>query len=150
MMWRFLFFVFGSFLFSCSNKKAEETPPAPPPPQYYFFPKANVYFDTVNRDYVFMSGDGRTWTTSKEIPAAMQDMMDKSVFLDSFSQPVWKENQNHRLIYAAKLYASPEDTVEQKPAPVVQAPPPGDGSTKKEKKGIRKFFDKLFGKKKKD
>lgn len=137
---------------SCSNNKAEQTAPASPSPIYYFYPKANVYFDTVNRDYVFLGSDGRTWTSEKEIPAAMQSMMDKSVLLDSFSSPVWKDNQNHRLIYSAVLYASPEDTIERKPEPppVAQAPDNGDSGEKKEKKGLRKFLDKLFGKKKKE
>ena len=138
------------FLFSCNDNKAEETVEAPPPPpKYYFYPKANVYFDTVNKDYVFLGSDGKTWTSEKEIPAAMQSMMDKSVLLDSFSQPVWKDNQNHRLIYSAALYAKPEDTIERKPdpPPVAKAP---EKDEKKEKKGLRKFLDKIFGKKKKD
>ena len=96
-----------------------------------------------------MGSDGQTWTTGKEIPAAMQSMMDKSVLLDSFSQPVWKDNQNHRLIYSAALYATPEDTIERKPPPVAKAPEKKEES-KKEKKGLRKFLDKIFGKKNKD
>ena len=125
---------------------------APPPPKYYYYPKANVYFDTVNKDYVFLGSDGVTWTSGKEIPAAMQSMMDKNIFLDSFSQPVWKDNQNHRLIYSAVLYRSPNDTVEKKPEPAVQKPVANTDTTtqKKEKKGLRKFLDKIFGKKKKD
>ena len=135
--------------FACNDNKAEKVAAAPPPPKYYFYPKANVYFDTVNKNYVFLGSDGQTWTTEKEIPAAMQSMMDKSVLLDSFSQPVWKENQNHRLIYSAALYAKPEDTIERKPdpPPVAKAP---EKDAKKENKGLRKFLDKIFGKKKKD
>ena len=146
----FLVLISAIFLFSCNDNRAEETVAAPPPPaKYYFYPKANVYFDTVNKDYVFLGSDGRTWTSEKQIPAAMQGMMDKSVFLDTFSQPVWKDNQNHRLIYSAVLYASPEDTVEKEAPPVI-VQKPTIGEEKKEKKGLRKFFDKLFGKKKKD
>jgi len=139
------------FCFACNNNKAEKTIVAAPPPTpvYYFFPKANVYFDTVNKNYVFLGGDGKTWTSGKEIPAIMNTMMDKSILLDTFSQPVWKDNQNHRLIYSAVLYASPNDTIEKKPEPIVQKPAIPDTVVKKEKKGLRKFFDKLFGRKKK-
>jgi hypothetical protein len=140
--------------FACNDNKAEKTVVAPPPPKYYFYPKANVYFDTVNKDYVFLGNDGRTWTSQKQIPAAMQSLMDKSVFLDSFSQPVWKDNQNHKLIYSAVLYASPADTIEkEEPRVVMQKPAAKTGTDsveKKEKKGLRKFLDKLFGKKKRD
>ena len=83
----------------------------------------------------------------------MHSMMDKGVLLDTFSQPVWKDNQNHRLIYSAVLYRSPNDTVEKKPGPVVQKPVADVDTSvgqKKEKKGLSKFLDKLFGKKKKD
>ncbi|RYF84504.1 MAG: hypothetical protein EON98_09010 [Chitinophagaceae bacterium] len=148
---RSLFVIWLLALFvSCNDNKAEQSKvsaPPPPPPKYSFYPKANVYFDTVNKDYIFLGSDGRTWTSGKEIPAAMQSMMDKSVLLDTFSQPVWKDNQNHRLIYSAALYATPNDTIERKPPPpVVQKPA---DSVKKEKKGLAKFLDKIFGKKKK-
>ena len=138
--------------FACTDNKGKNTAAAPPPPIYYFYPKANVYYDTVNKDYVFLGGDGGNWTSGKQIPAAMQSMMDKSILLDTFSQPVWKDNQNHRLIYSAVLYASPNDTIEKKPEPIAEKPvtDPDTVEQKKEKKGLRKFLDKLFGKKKKD
>lgn len=152
MLRSFVLIVICFSFFTCNDNKAETVVAAPPPPKYYFYPKANVYFDTVNKDYLFLGSDGQTWTTGKEIPAAMQSMMDKSVLLDSFSQPVWRDNQNHRLIYSAALYATPEDTVERKPTPppVAHVPDNKGGDEKKEKKGLRKFLDKIFGKKKKD
>lgn len=150
----YLIIVISFLCFACGDNEAKNEPATapPPPPKYYYYPKANVYFDTVNKDYIFLGSDGATWTSGKEIPAAMQTMMDKSVLLDTFSQPVWKDNQNHRLIYSAVLYRSPNDTVEKKPAPVVQKPMVTTDSAekKKEKKGLRKFLDKIFGKKKKD
>ena len=154
-MMRSYFLLMICFLaFACgeSEVKSKAVAAPPPPPKYYYYPKANVYFDTVNKDYIFLGSDGATWTSGKAIPAAMQSMMDKSVLLDTFSQPVWKDNQNHRLIYSAVLYRSPNDTIEKKPEPVVLKPAPGPDSVgeKKEKKGLRKFLDKLFGKKKKD
>jgi hypothetical protein len=153
MMRSYLLMVICFLCFACGDNQARDTTvAAPPPPKYYYYPKANVYFDTVNRDYIFLGSDGATWTSGKEIPAAMHSMMDKSVLLDTFSQPVWKDNQNHRLIYSAVLYRSPNDTVEKKPEPVVQKPTVTADTVeqKKEKKGLRKFLDKLFGKKKKD
>src|SRR4051794_29437080 len=105
----------------CSNKEPEKVVEAKHPPTYYFYPKANVYFDTVNKEYVFLANDGKSWQAQKQIPAAMQVMMDKSILIDSPSVPVWKDNENHRLIYSAKLYVSPADKVEKpEPRPVVQ------------------------------
>lgn len=154
MMRSYLLMIICFFCFACGDSQVKNTAVAPPPPpKYFYYPKANVYFDTVNKDYIFLGSDGATWTSGKEIPAAMHSMMDKSVLLDTFSQPVWKDNQNHRLIYSAVLYRSPNDTVEKKPGPVVQKPVADVDTSvgqKKEKKGLSKFLDKLFGKKKKD
>ena len=142
--------LFSIIYFSCSDNKAENTvPAAPPPPKYFYYPKANVYFDTVNKDYLFLGGDGK-WVTEKQIPAVVQAMMDKHVLLDTFSQPVWKDNENHRLVYSAALYASPKDTVDEVPEPVVLKPATPEPEVKKEKKGLRRFLDKLFSRKKKE
>ncbi|MDB5207350.1 MAG: hypothetical protein JWR72_2425 [Flavisolibacter sp.] len=77
----------------------------------------------------------------------MQVLMDKNVLIDSPAKPVWKDNERHKLIYSAVLYASPSDTQEVKPVTQVKEAPM---EVKKEKKGLRKFFDKIFGGKKKD
>ena len=137
------------FCFACNSNKAEKYVPPPPAPKYYFFPKANVYFDTVNKDYLFLTNKGQAWTSAKHIPDVVESMMDKSVLIDPPSTPVWKDNENHKLLYSALLYASPNDTAEKKEPVVVQKPVVTD-SAKKEKKGLRKFLDKIFGGKKKD
>lgn len=149
LMMRFSLLLASWFFFSCNSNKAEKpVAPAPKPaPVYYFYPKANVYFDSANREYLFLTNDGKIWTAEKQIPAAMQALMDKSVLIETPAQPVWRDNEQHKLIYSAVLYTKPTDTVEKKEPPVVKT-----DTVKKEKKrsGIRRFFDKLFGKKKKD
>ena len=146
----YVIIAFFLFLTSCNDNKAEKiTIAAPLQPKYFFYPKANVYFDTVNKNYLFLGNEG-SWVTEKVIPAAMQEMMDKSVLLDTFLQPVWKDNENHKLVYSAALYASPEDTVEKKPVSVIQKQANPDTTVKKERKGVRKFLDKIFSRKKKE
>lgn len=132
-------------LFACKESRREPKNPLLTP-QYYFYPKANVYFDSANKDYIFLANDGRTWQSARQIPAAMQTFMDKSVLIEHPSQPVWKDNEQHKLVYAALLYTQPSDTIEKKEPVIVEknVPPPPDPQ-KKERKGIRKFFDKLFG-----
>lgn len=149
-----LFFFF--LLVACNNKAEEGKPESPAilPPQYYYFPRANVYVDSANKDYLFLANDGKTWQTAKQIPAAMQVMMDKSVLIEKPTQPVWQDNENHRLVYSALLYATASDTTRKAPPkPKEAASKPAADSAKeagKERKGLRKFFDKLFGKNKKD
>ncbi len=147
-----LFFLF--FSVSCNNNNADKKTveiPKQLSPQYYFYPKANVYFDSANKNYVFLTTDGKTWQTVKGIPAAMQLLMDKSILIDTPANPVWKDNERHKLIYSALLYASPSDTqitkeVKPLPKPVVIK----QEEVKKKKSGLKKFLEKIFGKKKKD
>jgi hypothetical protein len=136
---------------ACTQKQPEKQAAVPPPPapRYYFYPKANVYFDSANMDFVFLGNDGKTWQTVKQIPAAMQVMMDKNVLIDSPAAPVWKDNESHRLVYSALLYAAPSDTQAEKKVMVV-LPPKENLEKKKERKGLRGFFDKIFKRKKKN
>ncbi len=151
-MVRFLIFLLVLlFSQSCNNNKALPTKNRPAPAiahQYYFYPKANVYFDSANKEYLFLGNDGKSWQTAKEIPVAMQVLMDKKVFIASPADPVWKDNQNHKLIYSALLYASPADTQPNKAVKpvVIEASKPAE----KKRSGFRRFFDKIFGRKKKD
>lgn len=135
---------------ACTNNKAEKPTAIFASPQYYFYPKANVYFDSANKDYVFMGNDGKTWQSEKQIPAAMQALMDKSILIDSPAQPVWKDNERHKLIYSAALYTAPSDTQVIKPVVPVIKPEPPKTEVKKGRKGFRRFLDKIFGRKKKD
>ena len=128
--------------------------PAPLPPQYYYYPRANVYFDSANKDYLFLSTDSTNWLSAKQIPAVVHQLMDKGVHLQNPPDPVWKDNATHRLVYSAVLYATHNDTVAKKvvkPArkPVVPVADSVDTIAKKERKGLGKFLDKIFGRNKK-
>jgi hypothetical protein len=148
MMRSFLAILLVFIFYACNNNKAEKTVVTTPPPKYYFYPRANVYYDSANKDFVYLSNDGKTWQAEKQIPAAMQVLLDKNILIDTPAQPVWKDNERHKLIYSALLYASPADTQAVKEEkPLVKEVPK---EVKKEKKGLGKFLDKIFGRKKKD
>ena len=150
---RLLLFFFSFVLAACGNTERGEKKPAALPPQYYYFPRANVYFDSANKDYVFLANDGTTWQTARQIPNVVQGLMDKSVLIKNPPQPVWKDNEQHRFIYSSLLYATPEDTVAKKappPPPVAKTTDTVSEKEKKDRKGFRKFVDKIFGVFKKD
>lgn len=97
-----------------------------------------------------MGNDGKTWQSEKQIPAVMQALLDKNVLIITPSKPVWKDNENHKLVYSALLYASPTDTQEIKKPVIIVAPAPKDTVVKKkERKGLGRFLNKIFGRKKK-
>lgn len=146
------------FLVACGNNRQETTVAETPvlPPQYYYYPRANVYFDSANKNYIFQSNDSFNWQTAKQIPAVVLAMMDKNIRIQNPPDPVWKDNENHRLVYSAVLYATPGDTVAKKKVEKPVTKPltlPVEDSIlareKKEKKGLGKLLDKIFGGKKK-
>jgi hypothetical protein len=156
-----LFFLFAPVIFysSCSSGKQPEVEAESTslPPQYYYYPKANVYFDSANKIYFFQSGDSLTWQSAQQIPAVVMALMDKNVFIADAQEPVWQNNANHRLVYSAVLYATPNDTLQKKVVKAVKKPTirPVDSAAlaeKKPRKGIGGLFEKLFSrnKKKKD
>lgn len=149
----FLFILFSCLACGADNEKPAATGPANLPPQYYYYPRANVYFDSANKEYLFLAADQHSWQTAKQIPAVVKNLMDKGVLIEHPAQPVWQDNAKHKLVYSALLYATPSDTLEKKeaPRPVKKTGTASDNSKeKKERKGLGKFLDKIFGKKKKD
>ncbi len=157
---RLLFFSAMLFLMACSNSQTETQPEEAPalPPQYFYYPKANVYFDSANRNYIFQSNDSLAWQTTKQIPAVVQALMDKGVLVQNPPDPVWRHNETHRLVYSAVLYATPGDTVVKKkvvrPVRKVDTTTTTDTTAVavKERKGLGKLLNKIFGgnKKKKE
>ena len=146
------------FFLACNEGRPEETKEEEVialPPLYYYFPRANVYFDSANKDYVFLGNDSAKWQTAKQIPAVVLALMDKSVQIQDPPDPVWRDNENHKLVYSARLYATPGDTVVKKKVaktvPKREAPPLDSTIVEvKEKKGVGKFFQKIFGGKKRE
>lgn len=152
-----LFFGVLVFLVACTNSQPESKEDEKPslPPYYFYYPKANVYFDSTNKDYFFQSNDGLSWQTAKQIPAVVLALMDKGVMIQNPPDPVWRDNESHRLVYSAVLYATPDDTlVKKKVDKPVRKPviPIFDSSATietKERKGLEKLLNKIFGRDKK-
>lgn len=149
----FRIFFLSFLLFACNNSdQPAEQKLAKLQPQFFYFPRANVYFDSANKEYIFLANDSTGWQTAKQIPNVMQGLMDKSAYIQNPPQPVWADNEKHKLVYSALLYATAQDTVAKKPVPKPVAPLPVADTLAKEKKrkGIKKLVDKIFGIFKKD
>src|SRR5215217_3126445 len=85
-----------------------------------YYPKANIYYNKTNDTYAFLTTDGH-WQMVKSIPVSSSLSLDKKVELTSTTANVWKDNDRHRMIYAASLYGSSSDLKD--PAPKVEPPP---------------------------
>jgi hypothetical protein len=126
----------------------------------YYYPTANVYYDADNNLYMVLN-ETAGWETKDELPQEQITTLGQKVVVENPSLPVWKDNGDHKMIYAANLYTTKDDyrqkfiedsisSLPRKTNPVAKQQ--GDStSMKKEKSGVGKFLNRLFrGKEKKD
>lgn len=138
------------FLAACSDDANETKPDVEH--GYYFFPKANIYYDTADKEFIYFDSATRQWQQGNLPPTYIQGDMGKSVLLDTAPAPVWSANPEHRLVYSARLYADSSDF--KKPPPVqketvLASEPSADEEEQPRKRSrVGKFFDRVFGKKK--
>jgi hypothetical protein len=125
----------------------------------FYYPKANVYHDLAEDEYYFYHSEQKEWIATKKISREQESSLGDRVPV-SVNDPVWKNNYQERLIYSVSLYAKPslirqqlvEDSIKMVPKkiPEVNSIPSHDSipsTEEKPKKGLKKFLDKLFGKK---
>lgn len=146
----FVFIVIG--FHACKNKVENK------PSEFYYYPKTNMYFDVAKNIYIFSLDGAKTWDT---IDAKTQNepmtLGDKKVLYGS-PDSIWKDNDAHRQAYGGKLYdvlandttdvssttIITEKKVIKKTAPVKKE----EEEVQKPRKGLGKFLNKIFGKKK--
>jgi hypothetical protein len=122
--------------------------------EYYYFPDKNIYYDVSRAMYLFSLDSGKTWdslpASSETVPPVLGD---KQVVYSN-TDPVWTNNESDRAQYDGTLLNIVNE-LSLKPAETegkvtVKSKPSNTPATKERKRPIKKFFDKIFGKKKKD
>ena len=139
-----------SLFFSCASRQQEEKEGT----VFYFFPKANAYFDEDNNQY-FITDKEKGWQAVTDLPPEEKDSLGEKILLTNPPTPVWKNNEQDRLLYSLSTYASAqeyrkkfyEDSLNSLPKKVQKAEE--DTVSKKEKTGLGKFLEKVFSKKEK-
>ena len=127
----------------------------------FYYPKANVYLDLSENEYYFYHSEQKEWIATKKISSEQEASLGKKVAVGPV-KPAWKNNYQDRMIHSVSLYGSAgllkkkyqEDSLKlfQKDIPIEasSSPEAKEGNTpapEKPKKGLKKFFDRLFGKK---
>ena len=117
---------------------------------YYYYPKANFYYDSTEGKYICWDSTAVEWKKTDKLPVQLVDL-GKRVRIGESADPVWKENQHHRLIYSVSLYSGPKDFKKEEKIVVAENEKSNiPKSQKAEKKsGIRRFFERIFPPKKK-
>ncbi len=125
----------------------------------YFYPKSNFYYDVDNAQFYILSPD-EGWQKVDEITEEQNAALGEKVVLEKPEQPVWKSNEQHKMIYAASLYTSKqeyqkkfyEDSINSLPKKTVAAikdtAATQEDDVKKSKTGVGKFLKRIFSGKK--
>jgi hypothetical protein len=126
--------------------------------RFYYYPDKNVYYD-IDKQVFFYSIDGtKTWKNYNAVVNPEVATLGKKVEIITEDSIPYNKNDEHRKLYVGRLYdltlpstaatAIASEVGERKTVvkkkPVVKAKP-----QEKQKKGLGKFFSKLFGKKNK-
>ena len=147
---------------SCTNNKSIPPAPVEKKLEFYYYPKTNMYYDVANQKYLYSLDSAKTWNTindqSKKFPSTLGDK--KIIYSNTDS--VWKYNADHRMTYHGRMYhiikenndlpSAYKDAREKVHSPKNITKKTTDkrtDSTEPAKKGIRGFFNRLFGKHKK-
>jgi hypothetical protein len=145
---------------SCRNpgQPAEEEFSGQPAAEgFYYYPSKNIYYDVKNKHFLYSLDGARTWMTFVGNNNKAQEYLGEEVIIRSANGEVYKENEAHRKSHRGVLLHILDDDssaqtqaaevserkIGQKKRPVIK-----QEARVKSKKGIGKFFHKIFGKKK--
>ena len=123
--------------------------------QYYYYPSKNIYYDVANQRYLFSLDSGKTWDSIHSETAEPAIEGEKKVIYSS-SAEVWQNNAMHREEYKGILLNVVNEESLKPPPPIPakkSISKAGDEEEsqqekKERKKPIKRFFQKIFGKKK--
>lgn len=148
-----------TFFFACTgyNKKEQETF------EFYYYPNKNVYYDLEKKKFFYSLDGAKTWYSLINFSGKEPSNLGEKVMINSPDSSIFKDNENHRRLYAGRLFGinktdsssllgGPEVSerkVIAKPKTDIAGEETATEVEIKAKKGIRKFFDKIFGKHKK-
>ena len=146
-------------LFSCKRKGRESMES-----DLYYFPEKNIYYDIKTANYYYSLDSARSWDSMTYTGTDFGTALGTKIALKRQGKNPWSNNDSLRKVYHGRLLnllnhrtfliARTDSLRRLKPVVVIVKPKPAETSdtvkTKEEppKKGIKKFFNKLFGKKK--
>lgn len=124
----------------------------------YYYPRANVYYDVATGQYIYFDEAEKTWKQSKNFSEEQKLSLGEKAVISKPSSPIWKNNDQDKLVYSVNLYSSPNDlkqkfhtdSLSSLPPPKVAVTPPKDvkqqekPEEEKPKSGFKKFLDKIF------
>lgn len=133
--------------------------------EVYYFPEKNAYYDLRTTSYYYSLDSAATWDSLKYQGSDYGAALGAKVALDNQPLLPFANNDSHRKTYngillnlvnsRTRLLAWQDSLKRLRPVPMAkvkeireEGQEVPEESEEKPKKGIKKFFDKIFGKKK--
>ncbi|MDB5232079.1 MAG: hypothetical protein JWN76_2884 [Chitinophagaceae bacterium] len=123
--------------------------------KFYYYPKSNIYYDVDNKHYLAFNDSSNSWQSLDTLTRQQLVSLGKRILINHPADPVYKNNDNDRMIYSVALYVPPavihekfiEDSLNSIPKPIYI---PGEFDTENpngqpKKKGfLKKLFENIF------
>ena len=144
-----LLLIITTLSIGCNSKKESQKF------EFHYFPEKNVYYDVSNESFFYSLDGAKTWKSFKGNVNGDATSLGEMVVIDTEDSLVYNKNEEHRRMYAGRVLNINFQNATSSPAVaevaerkvVVRKKPQGKAKGQgKEKKGIGKFFDKIFGK----
>ena len=129
--------------------------------QVYYFPEKNTYYDTRTANFYYSLDSAKTWDSLKYAGNDYGSALGTSIALDNQPDLPFTVNDSHRKAYngiilnlvnsRTRLLAGIDSVKRVKAARLIKPKEievEEQVTEEKPKKGIKKFFDKIFGKNK--
>ena len=135
----------------CAEKKAKQR-------EFYYYPDMNLYFDVAKNNFIYSLDGGVIWDTIDAKSGKIPTTLGNKIVLNSTSDSIWKDNSIHREKYGGYVYnvidddstdtsaattVTEKEIVKKPTSPVVK-----EDVKIKERKGLGKLLNRIFGKKK--
>ncbi|RYY89674.1 MAG: hypothetical protein EOO15_05520 [Chitinophagaceae bacterium] len=124
-----------------------------------YFPEANSYFDEDNKVYLLFDTVEQQWGTRAQLNQEELSKLGNSVVVEKPALPVYRDNAQHRLMYATTRYTDRAELARKRredslaslpPGAKPLAPPPPTPEPPKKKTKVGRWLQKVFGKKDRD
>lgn len=140
---------------SCRGKNAQQ------PNDLFYYPAKNVYYDSQQAMFYYSLNGAGSWDSVPAGQSLPAGILGERVPIQRTGENVWAANEDDRkkyngtlinIVNDATLSLTRADSMRRVKAIIAAKPKQDEPVVEKEeppKKGLKKFFNKLFGKKKK-
>jgi hypothetical protein len=124
--------------------------------EFDYYPDKNIYYNVASSNFIYSLDGAKTWDSLHASSKGDPKSLGRKEKIYSESAEVWKENESHLKMYEGKVYSiitaedrnfvAVVDEVTDKKTVNKTAIPIRKPSPQPKKKGLKGFFNKVFGK----